>query len=100
MANFLVTTLSDSGAGSLRNAIKLANISGDLDTINFASGLSGTIKLLTALPEISAPVSINALASGQLAPSIQIDFANKPGITFGVGSNQSSLLGFSLVHLT
>ena len=97
MASFLVTTLSDSGAGSLRNAIELANISGDLDTINFASGLSGTIKLLTALPEISAPVSINALASGQLAPSIQIDFANNPGITFGVGSNRSSLLGFSLV---
>lgn len=97
MASFQVSTLSDSGTGSLRAAIELANASGGLDTITFASSLSGTITLLTALPEISSPVFINALASEQLSPRIQIDFANNPGISFGIGSNGSSLVGFSLV---
>lgn len=98
MANFQVSTLSDSGTGSLRAAIEFANFSGGLDTITFASSLSGTITLLTALPEISSPVVINTMTSGQLSPRIQIDFANNPGISFGIGSNGSSLVGFSLVR--
>jgi hypothetical protein len=97
MATFEVTNLNDSGVGSLRDAIERANEAEGLDTITFASGLGGRITLLSALPEISSPVVMNALASGASNPRIQIDFSGKPGITFAGGSGGSSLIGFSLV---
>lgn len=53
MAMFTVTTLADSGPGSLREAIQLANMSVGPDTINFQAGLTGTISLQSSLPTIS-----------------------------------------------
>ena len=50
-ATFTVTSLADSGAGSLREAIDLANASPGADTINFT--LSGTITLSSSLPFVS-----------------------------------------------
>jgi Right handed beta helix region len=44
-APFIVTNLNDGGAGSLRQAITLANAAADADTITFAAGLTGTINL-------------------------------------------------------
>ena len=46
-ADFAVTSLGDSGPGTLRQAIANANANPDQDTITFASGLSGTIVSLT-----------------------------------------------------
>lgn len=54
---FNVTTLSDSGAGSLRDAITQANTTAGDDTITF--GVTGTISLLTALPVITENVTID-----------------------------------------
>src|SRR5262245_55991953 len=48
-ALFTVTNLGDLGGGSLRQAIIGANGSPGQDTINFQSGLTGTIPLDTTL---------------------------------------------------
>ena|GEM_PF-1154067 len=47
-SNFVVSTLDDSGPGSLREAIEVANASETHDTISFS--VSGTIEVLTPLP--------------------------------------------------
>src|SRR5438876_204504 len=44
-STFTVFNLNDSGFGSLRQAVFLANVFPGADTINFAPWLSGTIKL-------------------------------------------------------
>ncbi|MCB9933652.1 MAG: hypothetical protein H6841_09545 [Planctomycetes bacterium] len=57
-ATFNVTTLADSGAGSLRDAITQANASASTaDTITF--GVTGTISLLTALPVLTDSITID-----------------------------------------
>jgi|SRR5208337_2927412 len=45
LTTFMVTNLGDSGAGSLRQAIASSNSTHGLNEIDFAPGLSGTIKL-------------------------------------------------------
>src|SRR5262249_30506086 len=58
---YVVTTTSDSGAGSLRQAILDANANAGADTINFGIGAGGqqTIAPLSALPTITDPVTID-----------------------------------------
>lgn len=57
-ATLTVTSLADSGPGSLRDAITAANASaGIADTINF--GVSGTITLASRLPDIDDDVTID-----------------------------------------
>ena len=51
-ANIQVTTNADSGAGSLREAITIANSNGEADTITFTIS-SQTITPLTQLPALS-----------------------------------------------
>lgn len=61
--NLIVTTTNDSGAGSLREAIQLANsfISSGADTISFAIAGAGvkTINLSNALPAITDTVLLD-----------------------------------------
>jgi hypothetical protein len=85
-APFIVTNLNDGGAGSLRQAITLANAAADADTITFAAGLSGTINLsLVGADDTNAggdldilnPVSIqgpgaNVLTVRQTAPNERV----------------------------
>jgi predicted outer membrane repeat protein len=56
-AGFTVTTLADSGDGSLREAIEQANMTTDADTITF--GVSGTIVLASTLPAIANELTID-----------------------------------------
>ena len=56
---FTVTNLSDSGAGSLRQAITDANANAGADTITFANGLTGTITLTSALPNLTDDVTLS-----------------------------------------
>src|SRR5688572_10989429 len=58
LAQIMVTTLDDSGDGSLRSAITQANAAADHDAIVFAAGLTGTINLASALPNIRTDTDI------------------------------------------
>ena len=63
-ATYTVSNNADTGGGTLREAIQLANGSAGLDTINF-SGVT-TIALTTPLPAITDQVFIDG---GAIAPS-------------------------------
>jgi hypothetical protein len=93
MTTFTVTTLNDSGAGSLRAAITDANASGGPAIIDFA--VTGTITLASALPAITQDVTIDGSSApgyAGSAPIVGIDFAGNRGLVFGTGSNGSQLL--------
>src|SRR5437899_3259878 len=47
-STFTVLNLNDSGFGSLRRAVLLANLNPGPDTINFKTGLTGTINLTSS----------------------------------------------------
>ena len=58
-AAFNVTNLSDSGSGSLRDAIIQANGTTGADTITFQPGLTGTIVLTSGELDINESLTIN-----------------------------------------
>lgn len=63
-----VTSLADDGSsGELRAAINQANSDADGDTIVFSNGLTGTITLNSALPAITASMTIQGPGSEKLA---------------------------------
>lgn len=68
-ADFTVANTSDSGAGSLREAISAANDSSGPDTIEFAENVAGTITLVSALPPMVDDVSINGPGAAVLTVS-------------------------------
>ena len=86
MQTYTVTNTNDSGAGSLRNAIQLANSHPGLNTITFAIGGGGpaTINLLSALPVISNSAIIDGTSQSGYAgaPLIVLN-----GAAAGVGTN-------------
>jgi IPT/TIG domain/S-layer homology domain len=114
-ATFTVTNTNDSGAGSLRDAITLANNNAGADTITFnvsGSGCDGsgvcTIALDTALPTLSSPVTIdgytqpgalvNTNATGALNTALKIVVTPGPGfvpvgIGFASGGGGSTIRG-------
>jgi hypothetical protein len=66
-STFTVTNLLDSGVGSLRSAIGQANLAGQ-GTVNFQSGLNGTITLASEL-QITSNLRIDAsVATGGTGP--------------------------------
>lgn len=91
MAEITVTSLADSGAGSLRDAISQANAAGGdfADTIVFASNLSGgTIRLSSALSIAgNEALTISGDIDGDRSADITIS-----GDTNGDGVGQARLL--------
>jgi parallel beta-helix repeat protein len=65
-ADFTVSNLSDSGAGSLRQAVIDANNNPGADRVLFQSGLTGTIGLTTGQLAIKDPVEIVGPGPGTL----------------------------------
>jgi hypothetical protein len=66
---FTVTNTKDSGAGSLRAAIKGANYSVGADEIAFADGVGGTITLVSTLPAITDPEGLTIDGGGDVTVS-------------------------------
>jgi parallel beta-helix repeat protein len=97
MANFTVTNLNDSGAGSLRAAIQASNAgpAGVANTISFS--ITGTINLASDLPPIINPTSIvSGSTTAGSAPTVGINFNGHAGLVFAAGSDGSQLVGVSV----
>src|SRR5579863_3139626 len=97
-----VTSLADSGAGSLRAAIAAADATtpGESTLIIFA--VPGTIDLASPLPAIVQEVAVDALTApthvSNGPPVVAIDCNGHPGVVFGAGSGGSQLLGVAVDH--
>ena len=99
IAALMVTNTNDSGPGSLRQAILDANNSPGSDNIDFNISGSGvhTISPLSALPQITAPVTIDGTSQPGYHPSnpvpiIELDgtsAGSSAGLRFGTGSDGS-----------
>src|SRR5215472_19135987 len=68
-STFLVSTLADSGDGSLRQAVLDANANPGANQIVFASGLQGTIALTSGELDITNKLTITGPGADQLAVS-------------------------------
>jgi MYXO-CTERM domain-containing protein len=68
-ATFEVTTLADSGAGSLRAAIEAANAAAGADVITFQSSVTGTITLTSGQLEIDDSVVVEGPGASALTVS-------------------------------
>ncbi len=91
LTTFTVSSLADSGAGSLRQAILDANGAAGDDEIVFQSGLNGTIALTSGQMMISETVVI----TGNGAANSIID-AQEASRIFEISSGAVSLDGFTL----
>lgn len=92
-ATFTVTTTAEAGPGSLREAITLANGSPGHDFIHFnlaPTGVVHEITLLSALPVITDPVTIDGLTQpGSLPNSLPQGFNATNLVTLNGGSLSS-----------
>jgi VCBS repeat-containing protein len=101
---YAVTNINDSGAGSLRQALLDANANAGLDTITFniAGGGIHTIAPLSALPDITEAVVIDATSQPGYAgtPVIELNGAsagnNRSGLTLDSGSDGSTIRGLAI----
>ncbi len=84
---YIVTNSSDSGPGSLRQAITAANSAQGPATIDFAKGV-GTVQLQSALPIISQSVTINGGTGNAVSGSGQerIFFVDAPGASVAINN--------------
>jgi parallel beta-helix repeat protein len=95
-----VTSLSDTGAGSLRAAINSANAApaGNSTLIRF--WVNGTITLSSPLPAIVRKVTIDATSAPTHVsggpPVVALDCNRHPGLLFAAGSAGSQLLGVAV----
>jgi predicted outer membrane repeat protein len=90
-AAFIVTTLDDSGAGSLREMIGQANAQIGPDTITF--NVTGTIELGSTLPTISEQLTIE----GPGASNLTISGKNAVGV-FSVNGGALDLSGVTVAN--
>ncbi len=96
MATFAVTTVADSGTGSLRDALTKANKSSDTDLIQFKIGSGAkTIQPTSALPFIKYAVTLDGTTQSGYAgkPLIEIRGDKTSGDGIRVGGGNSTVKG-------
>ncbi|MFK7996126.1 MAG: cadherin domain-containing protein [Granulosicoccus sp.] len=105
-ATYTVSTLADSGAGSLRNAIDLANASGTNDVIEFSvSGIINLANVSGSFSTITDTVTIDGTtAPGYIVgtPSVVINgsaLTTGKGFLLGAGSDGSIIRGLSIQNI-
>ena len=93
-----VTSLADSGPGTLRSIIEAHNASVGYHRVRF--GVAGAIKLLSDLPEIRVPLTIDASdhpeAPNVFDPVVGIDFNGNKGLRFASSASGSQVFGLAL----
>jgi parallel beta-helix repeat protein len=97
---FVVSSLGNTGPGSLRAAILAANATSGADSSLISFSVNGTITLSGRLPTIARKVAINATSAPTHVsggpPVVALDFNRHPGLLFGTGSGGSQLLGVAV----
>jgi parallel beta-helix repeat protein len=95
----LVTSLGDFGTGTLRWAIGQADSSAPGSTTAIDFSVTGIISVASALPAISADVSIDGQSAPGYRPGgpplVAVNFGGRPGLRFAPGSRGSQLLGIA-----
>ncbi|MFL6213806.1 MAG: BACON domain-containing protein [Blastocatellia bacterium] len=101
LQTFTVTNTNDSGAGSLRDAMTLANQNAGADAISFNITGSGTqtINLLSALPIISGAVTLDGSTQNPQAttPPIELNGAGAGPSASGINISSGSCVVRGLV---
>lgn len=92
-ATFGVSNLSDSGPGSLRQAIADADGAGGADTITFQSGLSGTINVGAEM-SVTAELAID----GPGASTITLDGGDAGRVLYAANNVALSVSGLTLTN--
>ncbi len=90
---FTVTNLSDAAvapAGSLREAIDLANAAPGVDTINFATGLTGTLSLAAGAGDLDITDSVSINGPG--ATDLTIDAAAATSRIFNIEATSGDVM--------
>lgn len=98
-ATVTVTSASDSGSGSFREAINTVN-AGNADTIIFNINGAATIVLASSLPAISRTVTIDATTQPGYggSPIVELRGSNVPvnGLGLQIGGNGSVVKGLAI----
>ena len=96
MTDITVDNLSDSGTGSLRQAILDADAAAGPVMIDFI--VAGTITLASALPDITNDVTIDGSSAPGYSgtPNVEVDFDGNSGLVFAAGSDGSQVLDTAL----
>src|SRR5689334_8565400 len=97
MSTFTVTNLNDSGSGSLRAALTLANGQAGADTIVFQPGLIGTLTLTSGQLTISDSVTIEGDSNGDGIPDITVN-GNAHFRVFDLTAGTSTLDGLVITN--
>ncbi|HEY6450920.1 MAG TPA: hypothetical protein VIX60_09610 [Candidatus Cybelea sp.] len=94
-----VTTLNDSGAGSLRAAIASANTHIGAGPSSITFSVRGTIRLAASLPAIGAQVTLDATTAPHYlgkGPVVEVDANGRDGLVFAPGSEGSRLVALAV----
>src|SRR4030095_1791558 len=92
-ATFIVTSLEDAGAGSLRDAIAQANDHPGADVIVFKKGLTGTINIASGQIPITDTLTIKGPGAAKLA--LDANLRSRFFVVFDNNDNKDSSLTVS-----